>query len=250
MQSFDLTEYAGTCWRFVEVQHKSSTMKLVDDVQAQETLERLLDETKPPVPQDCQHLHWLLFTPFRYAARHSTRFRPAGSRDGVFYCAEELQTAAAELAFYRLLFFLESPDTAIPIEPFEMTAFSCALKTDRAWDVTTDTDPALRDLVDYSACHKIAEAARKQSVEVIRYSSVRTQEGCNVAVLDCAAFSVSTPLSQETWKFRLTADRVIVLEAIGASSFEFLYQDYADDPRVADMGPKKLAGNVRPLRRT
>ncbi len=250
MQSFELTKYSGRCWRFVEVQHKSSTMKLVDDVHAQETLERLLDETKPAVPQDCLHLHWLLFTPFRYAARHATRFRPAGEKKGVFYCAEELETAAAELAFYRLLFFLESPKTAIPIEPFEMTAFSCAIKTGRAMDITADEDPSLRDLVDYSACHKIADDAREKGAQVIRYRSVRARKGINVAVLACAAFSDSAPLSQETWKFRLTADRVIVLEAIGSSSFEFLYRDFGDDPRIADIGPRKLAGNIRPLRRS
>ena len=41
---------AGTAWRLVEAQNRISTMKLVDDLDEQETLEELLDDSKPPVP--------------------------------------------------------------------------------------------------------------------------------------------------------------------------------------------------------
>src|SRR6476659_4712923 len=98
---------AGTCWRMVEAQHRVSTMKLVDTLAEQSALESLLDATKPPVPPECRHLHYLLTTPFRYGAPYPTgsRFRRAGLTPGVFYASKTPTTAVAEMAFHRLLFF-------------------------------------------------------------------------------------------------------------------------------------------------
>jgi hypothetical protein len=53
---------AGRCWRVVEAQHIVSTLRVVDTIAEQAQLERLLEETKPPVPRDCTHLHYLLST--------------------------------------------------------------------------------------------------------------------------------------------------------------------------------------------
>jgi len=102
---------SGTCWRLVEAQHRISTLKLVDTVEEQAALEDLVQDTKPAVPPECRHLHYLLATPFRYGAAYPTgsRFRRAGLSEGVFYAAEEPHTAVAELVFWRLLFFAESP---------------------------------------------------------------------------------------------------------------------------------------------
>ena len=55
----------GRLWRVVEAQAKVSTMKLTDTLEEQAALERLLDETKPKIPVECEHLGYLLFTPFR-----------------------------------------------------------------------------------------------------------------------------------------------------------------------------------------
>ena len=78
---------SGTAWRLVEAQHRVSTMKLVGDVDEQITLEELLDGSKPPVPAACAHLHYLMFTPFRYVPRHDSRFARRGSEDRAFYAA-------------------------------------------------------------------------------------------------------------------------------------------------------------------
>ena len=66
---------SGTCWRLVEAQHRVSTLKLVDTVEEQSVLEDLIQNTKPVLPAECAHLHYLLCTPFRYGAVY-----PAGSR--------------------------------------------------------------------------------------------------------------------------------------------------------------------------
>src|SRR3954449_10967826 len=77
---------SGLCWRVVEAQHRVSTLKLVDTLAEQELLERLIEETKPAVPPECRHLHYLLATPFRYGAAYPTgsRFRRDGHTDGVY----------------------------------------------------------------------------------------------------------------------------------------------------------------------
>src|SRR3546814_1362417 len=75
----------GTCWRLVEAQHRVSTLKLVDTLDEQDLLERLTEEAKPSVPEECRHLHYLLATPFRYGAAYprGSRFRRAGLTPGV-----------------------------------------------------------------------------------------------------------------------------------------------------------------------
>jgi hypothetical protein len=230
---FNSVEYSGSGWRFVEAQHKNSTMKLVDSEADQATLERLLDETKPPVPSDCAHLHYLLFTPFRYEARKPTRFRRMGQSQGVFYCAESIETAAAEMAFYRLLFFLESPETQLPIEPFEMTAFSVHIFTADAWDISTAENQVYFDRVDYEACHHVADNALATGIDLIRYKSVRHNGGINLAVLNCRAFAETRPSHNEGWKFRLHSDRVTVVKSFGSETFEFLRTEFAADPRIS-----------------
>ena len=78
--SSDARDLSGRCWRLVEAQHHVSTAKLTDTPQEQRRLEELLEESKPPVPPECRHLSYLLFTPFRYGAPYprGSRFRRAG----------------------------------------------------------------------------------------------------------------------------------------------------------------------------
>ena len=45
--------YRGSVWRIVEAQHRISTMRLTDTLEEQATLERLLDESKPAIPDSC-----------------------------------------------------------------------------------------------------------------------------------------------------------------------------------------------------
>src|SRR5919106_1273755 len=104
---------SGVCWRVVEAQHHVSTLKLSDTLDEQKQLEELLEYSKPMVPPECRHLHYLLSTPFRYGAVYpaGSRFRRAGVTEGVFYGSETAETAIAEMTFHRLLFFAESPNT-------------------------------------------------------------------------------------------------------------------------------------------
>ncbi len=62
-------------WRVVEGQHLLSTRHLVDSAAEHDLLERLLDDTKPPVPRGPEFagLHYLLFTPAAFAGKSPLR---------------------------------------------------------------------------------------------------------------------------------------------------------------------------------
>ena len=137
---------SGVCWRVVEAQHRVSTMKLVDTLAEQALLESLVDETKPPVPPDCRHLHHLLSTPFRYGAPYPTgsRFRRAGLTPGVFYASKAPETAVTEMAYHRLLFFADSPATPWQARAGEYTAFAARYRTAAGIDLTAPPFTAQR----------------------------------------------------------------------------------------------------------
>ena len=95
--SSEARPFAGPVWRFVEAQHRVSTLKLVDTLDEQALLEDLLEESKPVLPPECAGLDYLLATPFRYGAvyPYGSRFRRAGRTLGVYYAALSVETALA-----------------------------------------------------------------------------------------------------------------------------------------------------------
>lgn len=230
--------FSGTGWRLVEAQHLVSTLKLVDTLAEQAVLEAVLEESKPALPRDCLGLDYLLATPFRYGAiyPHGSRFRRPGRTPGVFYCSEQVETALAEIAFYRMLFLAESPETPPPANATDYTGFSVALATDTALDLTHErqadrgrwTDP-----VDYVDCQAVADLARAAEVTIIRYVSVRDpQQRANLAVLACRAFAAPAPTGRQTWKLRIGRDRVQALSDFPRASLEFSRADFAGDARL------------------
>jgi hypothetical protein len=239
--SAEATALSGTVWRLVEAQHHVSTLKLVDTLEEQALLERLIEDTKPPVPPECRHLHYLLATPFRYGTPypHGSRFRRPGLTEGVFYSAETVATAIAEMAFHRLLFFAESPGTPWPANPAEYTAFSASFATGRAIDLTgppLDRDTAAwTDPVDYAACQGLAEAARAAMIDVIRYRSVRDKEGIGLALLACRVFTAPEPTALQTWRIHLAETGVRAISEAPRSGLAFDREAFAADPRIAAM---------------
>jgi len=49
--SSDAGPVTGRCWRLVEAQHHVSTAKLTDSRHDQDRLERLLEDSKPSIPE-------------------------------------------------------------------------------------------------------------------------------------------------------------------------------------------------------
>lgn len=237
MRHFDLMPASGEAVRFAEDQNRASSMKLVDDLEEQRILEELLDDSKPSVPAECAHLHYLLFTPFRYVPRVSSRFRRAGDARGVLYTAQHIETAAAETAFYALLFYAESPDTAPPNGHVSRTCFRLRYQAERMLDLTVppfSEDLSLRDPVDYSATVALAEEFRNAGGQIIKSTSVRDPKArANINILDCGAIENSPPTDRSAWQFWVKPEAVIAKEDLrGGESFEFEIADFVNDPRI------------------
>jgi hypothetical protein len=236
----------GRCWRVVEAQSKVSTMKLTDTLEEQEALERLIEETKFPVPEDCRHLRYLLFTPFRYKPYPAdSRFRRAGSTEGVFYAAEVVETAVAEAVFHRLLFYWESPDTPWPANPGEYTAFATEFATSRAVDLRHPPLVAERAswtrLMDYTACLDLADVIRAAALEAIRYESVRDpQSRANLALLTCRVFTQNDVVDRQTWHFHFTNTGIRSIREAPSATIQFDRNVFAADPRIAAMKSNRL----------
>lgn len=197
---------ARTVWRVVEGQHIVSTRKVVETQAEQALLEEILEQTKPSVPREAESVHYLLYTPFRYNAPYpvGSRFRRAGSTEGVFYASEQIRTALAEHCHYRLKFFQESPDAVLPRHQERLTVFSIDYRSNRVLDLTAP--PFVKDRAvwthasDYQATQAFADTARQAGAEIIRYESVRDiKQGINVALLSPTAFHSKTPKTMQTW---------------------------------------------------
>jgi hypothetical protein len=196
-------------WRAVEAQHVVATRILVDSQQEQEMLEALLERQKPAVPGNAVGLDYLLYTPFRYPPPpDGSRFR--GYADpGVWYGADVIRTACAEVGYWRWRFVTDSLGLrrldAVPHTIFQ--ALIQGVTVDLRVKPYRSDYPSWGDPGDYSACQEFARAARTAKVQLIRYRSVRDpRRGGAGAVLDPAAFSVHVGVMRRQSWF-LTVDR-------------------------------------------
>jgi RES domain len=198
-------------WRAVEAQHIASTLRLVANVEEQLLLERLLDKSKPAIPEDARDLHYLLATPFRYASPIGSRFR-APADLGVWYGAEKERTACAELGFWRWRFLKDSAGLET-VGPSPQTVFRAAIDG-RMIDLTEAPFKRSRadwtHSTDYSATQRFTHLARQANIDAIRYESVRDPEHAGaVAVLKPSCFKPRQPLEQRIWFLTVRRDAAI-----------------------------------------
>ena len=200
-------------WRAVEAQHVVSTLRLTgNDPEAHDLLERMIEQSKPPIPADTAGLHYLLATPFRYPPRAGgSRFR-SGADPGILYGGLERRTACAEMGYWRWRFVNDS-DGLREIAASPQTLFQAGVRgasidlRQPPFDANADhwTKPD-----NYSATQTMGRLARQSEVSLILYRSVRDPDGgvC-VAVLNPKAFRPKRPLTQETWHLTVTNDAAI-----------------------------------------
>ncbi|MFN7924266.1 MAG: RES family NAD+ phosphorylase [Bryobacteraceae bacterium] len=199
-------------WRAVEAQHVVSTLRLTgNDPEQQELLERILEESKPPIPSEARGLHYLLATPFRYPShRHGSRFR-AAQDPGVLYAASERRTACAEMGYWRWRFACDAGLPGTPAAPqtlFEIGARGAL--ADLREPPLSGFESHWMDPNDYGATQMLGKLAREASLDIVRYRSVRDPEtGDCAAVLRPAALRPKRPLRSETWHLTVTGQGAI-----------------------------------------
>jgi hypothetical protein len=210
-------------WRVVEAQHQIATRKLVGSDAEQALLEEVLERYKPPLIAGAP-LHYLLFTPFRYPPLpHGSRFGTRGE-PGIWYGAETLHAAFAEIAYYRLL-FLDGTDADLGPLAAELTVYQVPLRTRRGVDLTAAPfsrfHAALASKTSYAATQPLGAAMRDAGVEAFRYHSARDSDagdsaagdnacgdsagresagGVNIAVISPRAFGSRRPRGLQTWR--------------------------------------------------
>lgn len=201
-------------WRGVEAQHVVSTMRLVDSREEQDVLESLLERSKPPQPVMKAPKHYLIFTPFRYRPTHPSRFRRGGEL-GIWYGAEDLFAACAEVAYWRNRFILDSA-ALVKTELLTEHTFFQAEVNGTAVDLMEQPWVQARAIwthgSDYARTQALADAARDQEVQWICYESVRAPGKRCAAVLEVDALEiVDGGNSQQTWHCKASKDAVMMV---------------------------------------
>jgi len=216
-------------WRVVEAQNRVPTMRLVDTLAEQSVLEDLLEGSKPPLPAEATRLHYLLATPFRYAAPPpvGSRFRGIGD-PGVWYGADVVETAIAEVAYWRLRFLGDSPSTP-DLLPVPHTVFRASVSGSAIVLPQAPFDRMRRqweDPVSYTATQALARVVRDAGIALIRYRSVRDPaHRAALAVLTPKAFRKPEPLEQHTWLIKVTRAQVLAEANIGGERLSFAPED-------------------------
>ena len=216
---------SATPWRIVEAQHRVPTMRLVDTLEEQRLLEDMLEASKPPVPAEATPLHYLLATPFRYAAPPpaGSRFRAIGD-PGVWYGADVVHTALAEVAYWRLRFLADSLETP-DLPPVPHTAFRASVAGDAIVLARAPFDRQRKQWEDpssYVATQALARTSREARVALIRYTSVRDPEHrAALAVMTPKAFRKTAPLEQHTWLLKVGRKHVLAEADLGRERLEF-----------------------------
>ncbi|MFD0669576.1 RES family NAD+ phosphorylase [Ramlibacter sp. MAHUQ-53] len=211
-------------WRAVEAQHRVATLRLVDDLDEQALLEQLLESSKPPLPPGAGRHHFLLSTPFRYLPPWPSRFRRPGE-PGAWYGAQERETVAAEVAWWRWRFLEDSQGLREGQVLSELTFF-LARFTGRELDLTQSPwrrhRATWRDPADYAGCHALAAAARAHAppVQSIRYESARREGGLCQVVFDPGALALPRPAPQQTWVCKVMRHRVLLTHDTERLQFE------------------------------
>ena len=165
-------------------------------------------------------------TPFRYSSPYPSRYRPA-NEPGIWYGAEEPETVAAELAYWRWKFLVESDGLRERQLVTEHTFFQARFKgveldlTQQPW---AGLRAVLRHGEDYSVCHALAQQVRQRADPVIaalHYESARRAGGSCQAVLVPRALSLSALHLQQTWTCKTTRHLVMFRHDDDALEYAF-----------------------------
>lgn len=202
----------GRLKRMVESQEQVVTVSLVDSLEEQEVLERMLDDSKPS-SNSGRKLDYLLSTPWRYpplpwGSRFGRRFEPS-----LFYGSLSEKALFAEAAFYRwtFLFGMKKPFKDRVIS--QHRAFEANYKGAKGYDLSVPPFEthisALRDRSQYQPCQVLGSVLREKEADVIIYRCARTnRKERNVALYKPSALVSRKHLNAMPWLCETTTSSV------------------------------------------
>lgn len=204
----------GELFRLVESQEQIATLGYVDTLEEQAMLEEMLEQLKPPYPEDAKEYHYLLKTPFRYPPlKWGSRFGRT-SEPGIFYAGKSSDVTLAESAYYRFIFW--SSMDANPVKEnirTEHSLFSVHYKTSQGVRLHTEPFTQFKEQLihasSYYACQQVGTQMRGAGVEVFEYQSARDPEnGICVGLFLPDAFVEKKPQGNSRWLCETSAREV------------------------------------------
>jgi len=199
----------GLAYRVVEDQEEIATLALVDSIDEHSLLESILEDSKPS--PSIQHKDYLINTPFRYAPlNYGSRF---GSRfeNSLFYGSLSQQTALAEVAYYRTLFWSHISKPPTEAIKTSHTLFNVKYSTEQGIRLQSCTQwqNKLTHPNDYSFTQQVGSSMREIGVEGFEFVSARDkQKGLNVAFFNPNPIRSKRALNKETLQCITNSTRV------------------------------------------
>jgi len=227
-------------FRIVETQEAAATTALVDDLDEQYLLEQLLDQVKPTYRAGTEKLHYLISTPFRYPPlKYGSRFGDI-TMPSYFYASEQIETALAECAFYRLVFL---HDMAVAYEkPIKSNhiAFSVNIASEAVADLTAVKSKRiaalLRSPTQYSLTQQLGKVlTQEMGAEVIKFYSARDIAGINVAIAKPAVIKSTQPENSVNWMCHSTLNKISFITK-GGRPISFSIGDFVVDGELPGVG--------------
>jgi len=229
---------SGTLHRLVESQEQVATMGYVDDMHEQSLLETMLDEVKPPYPENPNGYHYLLTTPFRYPPlNHGSRFGRT-NEPSLFYGGCSPDTTLAEAAYYRFVFISTIADvTALDRISTEHTMFSVDYYSNNGIQLHappfSQFDAELKHTENYAHAQDVGSAMRASGVDAFEYCSARdTSSGFCVALFNKSPFQSLEPKSKAAWLCITTLNQVSFKRVDSSATFHYPVIDFQVDGRL------------------
>ena len=202
-------------WRVCEGQTKYHTWALVDgNTDELDLLESILDRSKGAVPDALAGFHPLLYTAFRYVEQTPTGSRFVRHGAGcALYGAFDPETCFFEAGFWASRFVAASEGLQAAPIALRRCLFQFAVGG-AAIDLTQAPYLAARaDWVqpgDYGECQALGSYARRESIPLIVYESVRDpqQRRCVVVMLS-EGLAAKMPLAMQEWDLLLSTRETV-----------------------------------------
>lgn len=235
----DICRIAGTFTRIVESQAQVATTQLVGgDLARQNLLEEILEDSKPSRVAGTERLHYLLATPWRYPPlRFGSRFGKP-TEPSLFYASLEFETALAEAAYYRWVFFSDMQDPPPKGLSSQHTTFTSTYETNRGLQLQhppfNANEAALTHPSDYTNSQALGTAMRNAEIEAFEFRSARgPNPGINVALIHPQAHASTTIDDKREWLCR-TETHSVTFSTRDAQRrlITFEWDDFRDDDGV------------------
>jgi hypothetical protein len=225
----------GELMRLVESQEEVATLGLVETLSEQRRVERLLEQSKPPLLAGTEHLHYLLAAPFRYppltyGSRFGTRQEP-----GLFYGSLGLTALLSEAAYYRFVFWtgMSSPPPSGKLDT-QHNVFTADYRTEQGLRLYASPFTRFATLLtsrdNYDATQQLGRGMRAAGIEGFEYTSARDAAGgLNVALYAPQALASARPKQITSWLTETRAEAVTFSERGSSDVASFPIEQFMVD---------------------